>query len=575
MGMPFMRSWRTGFALVLAWSCGGPAALSVDDNAPPGGDEQTWSTAWRFLQDALLAARRIQIIGHLRRFGRTGMRRDRDRVALLVGVVRLFIAAAILCAFAAGEASAQCEILKLTKPDGEGGDLFGAVALDGDVAVMADATALGGVGEVYVSRFDGAQWVWEAKLTTPHPCPESNFTRAAIEGDVIVVGDPGAEVLEFQQGAAYVFRYEPSVSEWLLEASLTASDGDYNDLFGYSVAISGDVIVIGAAKDEEGDIKKCGSAYIFRRVGNVWAEEARLLAPDPMPSDALGVSASARAEVVLIGASARDTAGPNSGAAFIFRYDGETWNLEAELTAFDASGAEWYGWSVALGPDVAMIGAPFEDLEDGAAYVYRFDGAQWRHEVKLQGSNPVAFPLFGWYVALDEPGRTALIAAPHDDTVGFEAGAAYVFRMEDTGWKEIVKLLPSDPQGLGQFGGGPVSGDVAFIGAAGQSESPGMVYVYAGMTGTDCNHNGEPDACDIFDGTSEDVDGDGIPDECEGWGDLNGDGVVDVLDLLLLLEAWGPCDPPCPPACDGDTDGDCVVDVLDLLEVLSHWSPCA
>jgi len=492
-------------------------------------------------------------------------------VGLISAAAWLLGVAAFASFLPAGPASAQCQLFKLTKPDGEGGNLFGTGDVDGDVAAIADATALDGVGAVYVFRFDGAQWVWEAKLTTPQPCPESNFATVAIEGDVIVVGDPGAEVLEFKQGAAYVFRYEPSVSEWLLESSLTASDGDYNDLFGYSVAISGDVIVIGASKDEEGDIKKCGSAYIFRRVGNVWTEEARLLAPDPMPSDCFGISASARDGVILIGAHVRDTAGPGSGEAFVFRHDGETWNLEAELTAFDASGAEWYGWSVALGPDVAMIGAPFEDLEDGAAYVYRFDGAQWRHEVKLQGSDPVAFPLFAWKVALDETGRIALISAPHDGTLGFEAGAAYVFRMEDTGWKEIIKLLPPEPQGMGQFGSGSLSGDIAFIGGGGQSDWPGVAYVYAGMAGTDCNHNGKPDACDIFEGTSEDVDGDGIPDECEGWGDLNGDGVVDVLDLLLVLEAWGPCDPPCPPACDGDTDGDCVVDVLDLLEVLAHW----
>lgn len=84
----------------------------------------------------------------------------------------------------------------------------------------------------------------------------------------------------------------------------------------------------------------------------------------------------------------------------------------------------------------------------------------------------------------------------------------------------------------------------------------------------DCNGNGIPDAWDIADGTSEDLDGDGIPDECGCLADVTGDEVVDVLDLLDVLAAWGASGGP------EDVNGDGIVDVLDLLEVLSHWGPC-
>ena len=65
--------------------------------------------------------------------------------------------------------------------------------------------------------------------------------------------------------------------------------------------------------------------------------------------------------------------------------------------------------------------------------------------------------------------------------------------------------------------------------------------MFLGLSGADCNNNGQANTCDIFDGTSQDMNGNGIPDECEASGDLNGDGVVDVVDLLALLAAWGPC----------------------------------
>ncbi len=97
----------------------------------------------------------------------------------------------------------------------------------------------------------------------------------------------------------------------------------------------------------------------------------------------------------------------------------------------------------------------------------------------------------------------------------------------------------------------------------------GKGYIFAGMSELDCNDNGQPDDCDIFDGTSVDQNGNGIPDECETPGDIDGDGVVGVLDLLILLGAWGPCK-SCED-CPADLDGDCNVGVKDLLILLGNW----
>ena len=88
-------------------------------------------------------------------------------------------------------------------------------------------------------------------------------------------------------------------------------------------------------------------------------------------------------------------------------------------------------------------------------------------------------------------------------------------------------------------------------------------------TSPDCNGNGLPDAGDIADGTSDDTDGNGIPDECECLGDIDGNGSVNVTDLLTVIADWG-----CSTGCDGDANGDGTVNVTDLLAVISAWGDC-
>lgn len=478
------------------------------------------------------------------------------------------VAVAVLSAQAVG----QCEILQLQRPGGSDGDIFGAsLAVDGDVAVIGDTSAYESIGAAYVFRHDGSTWAFEAELACPAPTENSVFGIVAVSGDVVIVGDYGAETPEFNQGAAYVYRYDAGTQDWSLEASLTASDGDYGDRLGYSVAVHGDLAVAGAPWDENGDIKWSGAAYVYRFVNGAWKSEARLAPTAPAQEDHFGASVSVLSDVVLVGAVARDTAAPDAGAAFVFRHDGEEWALEAELTPFDASGGELSGYSVALAENVALAGAPGEATWNGAAYLFRFTGSEWIHEAKLMGSQPVDWPNFGRRVTIDSSATTALIGAPFDSEAGPESGAAYLFHRDDVTWVEVVKLLPSAPQWGGQFGAVGLSGDIGFVGAGGQSEWPGRVYVFAGMTGVDCNHNDQPDACDIFEGTSEDLNTNGIPDECEAIGDLNGDGRINVADLLLLLGAWGDCGDPCPPPCSGDLDGDCRVAVMDLLRLLMNW----
>ncbi|MCH8345283.1 MAG: hypothetical protein IH983_15035 [Planctomycetes bacterium] len=470
---------------------------------------------------------------------------------------------------AATAARGQCEVAQL---QGSGG--FGGVSLDGDVAVVGDAEAFGSLGAAYVFRRGPGgpeDWQLEAVLMSPEPDPDDSFGRVAVSGDVIVMGASGAATPEFQSGAAYIYRYDPATGGWEYEATLTASDGDASDIFGWSVSIDGDVVLIGARDDENDGMTQSGSAYVFRYNADTsaWVEEAKLSDPEGEEYDLFGVSVSVRGDVALIGAHGNDNI---HGAAFVFRYKPDRlgeWVLETELNHSDPLGQDWFGFSVSLGADVAVIGAFQDNSTDkgndaGSAYIFRYDGVDWIEEQKITASDADPLDWFGLSVSISRDGQTAVIGAPDDEVQGFESGSAYVFRHTEQGWEEVIKLLASDGGPSDIFGGSvSVSEDFALIHGAGKG------YVFAGIQGLDCNENGDPDACDIFDGTSDDQNGNGIPDTCDA--DLNGDGVVGILDLLMLLAAWGPCDEPCPPACAGDLNGNCTVNVLDLLILLANW----
>ena len=458
----------------------------------------------------------------------------------------------LLCFVACGalvgpsSAWAQCEAGRLTHPDPGAQDGFAGVSIDGDLAVIGDRFAFDMLGAAYVYRRgpDGpADWRLEAVLTSPSPDPEEGFGGGKVSGDVIVVGVEHANAPEFQSGAVYIFRYDRTGSgQWKYETTLTASDGDTGDIFGWSVSVDGDVVLVGARNDENDGVPQSGSAYVFRYDPQTkqWIEEAKLTDPQGEELDLFGFSVSIRGNVALVGAGTDDP-GIDAGSVFVFRRNpakasvSGSWFLEAQLTAFDGQAGDLFGWSVKLSHNVALVTAPQDNGQTGAAYVFRDTGTQWVHEIKLTAADPFGpFPFFGRSSSIS--GDTILVGAPSDFALGVESGAAHLFRKNGTGWEEVIKLTASDGQAGDFFGASlSVSGDVAFISAFRQN-APGTVYIF--------DHDPTP-------------------------GDLDCDGAVGAADLLALLVSWGPCD-DCQ-ACPADLDGDCIVGVSDLLILLANW----
>lgn len=258
------------------------------------------------------------------------------------------------------------------------------------------------------------------------------------------------------------------------------ADGQSGDLFGQAVAVSGLVAVIGAPQDDDAG-PQSGSAYVYRGDGGKWIEQAKLAAGGGQPEDAFGEAVAAGGDVVLIGAPGDDHAGPGSGAAYVFRFDGIDWVQEAKLTASDANGVDLFGHGVAVDGSLAAVGAYQPLFGNGAAYVFSHGPTGWIEQAKLTAADGGLDDQFG--ISIDIADDVVLIGAHRDDDHGDNSGAAYVFRFNwSTGaWEPEAKLTASDAGPGAGFGYAvSISGNVAVVGANNDTEfdESGAAYVF-------------------------------------------------------------------------------------------------
>ena len=166
--------------------------------------------------------------------------------------------------------------------------------------------------------------------------------------------------------------FKRSGKSWVEEAKITASDGAPDDHFGFLVSISGDYAVVGASSNDDNG-SNSGSAYVFKRTGTTWAQEAKLLPSDGATEDHFGASVSISGDYAVLGAWCDDDNGLSSGSAYLFKRSGTNWTQEAKLLPSDGAPGDNFGWSASISGDYSVLGAPFDDdngLSSGSAYVY-------------------------------------------------------------------------------------------------------------------------------------------------------------------------------------------------------------
>jgi hypothetical protein len=281
-------------------------------------------------------------------------------------------------------------------------------------------------------------------------------SSVAMSGDIAILGAPGDDVgAAIDQGSAYIYVREGTV--WVRSAKLTGSTSTDGDAFGTSVAISGTTALVGAPYDDAGGIDR-GSAYVFVRSGNEWVEEARLKAAGGALGDWFGTTVALSGNTALIGAPWNS---PNAdavpGAVFVFVRSGGIWTEEARLAPSDGDNTDAFGARVALESDVAVVGAPYDDIgtaqEQGSAYVFTRSGTLWTEEAKLSADDGAARDWFGCSVSVS--GGTALVGAAwhdHGGGTGSDGGAAYVFVHDGSTWAQQAELVASDGMVLDAFG---------------------------------------------------------------------------------------------------------------------------
>jgi hypothetical protein len=241
----------------------------------------------------------------------------------------------------------------------------------------------------------------------------------SVSQDTAIIGSPGNGV---DKGAVYIF--ERDIQSWSQKWQFVASDGANYDNFGTSVSVDGAWAIVGSP----GHADTRGAAYTFIRVGNTWGQFRKLVASDAAISGGFGSAVSLNGDIAIVGASSNDDTPPNSGAAYIFVKGGTLWPQQAKLTASDAAAQDFFGRSVSVSGDRALVGASgdgeFGGLS-GSAYSFVRDGTSWSQEGKVTASDASSSDRFG--ISVSVSGDALFVGANGDDDAGPGTGSAYTF----------------------------------------------------------------------------------------------------------------------------------------------------
>ena len=333
----------------------------------------------------------------------------------------------------------------LTHGSGGGVDEFGrAVALSEESAVVV-AEEHG----AYVFEADDG-WTETAVLK---PDESEDFggynVSAAVVGDVALVGGPGADS-EPSGGAVYLF--ERVGGEWIQRHRFVSDDEDSYE-FGRSVAFDGDRVVVGDAHDPETMVTWIGGAYVFEGDSTNWTQEASL---GTGAQDLFGTSVAIDGDAVLVGAPYAEPGEEQTGAVYVHeRVNGE-WQRETILSPAEPNGESLFGRSVALDGDTAVVGAPGTHGDKGSVYVFRRTGDDWIRQARVTAPNGGSNTDFGQSVAF--VGDIAVVGAPG----AYGTGRAYVFRADDD-WTGALRLVAADPHEDAEFGSAVAVSDTAAL----------------------------------------------------------------------------------------------------------------
>lgn len=368
--------------------------------------------------------------------------------------------------------------LKITStPRGVGAQFGNAVAIDSNTMVVGarfDSTTASQAGAAYVFVLNNGTWAQQAVLLANDGAVADKFGYSvAINGETIVVGAYQDDTGFADGGSAYVF--VRSGTTWTFQQKLTPALQSANEEFGNAVGITGDSIIVGAHFSDLPSNSDAGAAYVFQRSGTTWTELQKLTPSSgtggPIGGNNFGESIAMNGGRAVIGASGDNTPNTAAGAVYVFTESGGIYGLQQKLTISNGSNGDRFGSSVTIEGNTLVGGAreyspAVGQTGFGAAYVYEFSGATWISQGRLTASDGAAFDRFGWSVAVSNT-VIAVGAREDDTTAGADAGSAYIFSRVGNGWSETQKIAPNDTFNGDRFGSGAaLSNGNLVIGAA-------------------------------------------------------------------------------------------------------------
>jgi len=425
--------------------------------------------------------------------------------------------------------SAQC-LLPAIEP-AAGANYGSSIAVDGDWMLIgdeADSTFLSLSGSVHVHQRVAGLWQYVETLYPDTPRLDARFGfSVALRGDVALIGAQKDSTVALDAGAVYVFRRLPT--GWVQEQQILASNADFGDKFGYSLDIEGTLAVVGAysALDD-------GALYVFEEIGGVWSEQA-ILTSNAGGTDLMGISCGIEGGRIFGGAP---LSGQN-GSVSVFEFIAGAWSETQVLLPVSPIGSNIrFGECLAVDGDRLVVGAPYED-QTGGAFFFERQGGLYVHQ---QTFLPASLNGFAWFAhSIDIAGNIALVGAPLVDVPGFpDDGEVWILEYISS-WEQTGVLRVEPP--LGNRLGYKVTLT---------STSSGFAIGGGGVHPFDLSVGSCPDEfrrgdlnLDFFIDTADPIyllshlfiEPSSTPLFCVDAADINDDGLVDVADPISLLGA--------------------------------------
>jgi len=329
----------------------------------------------------------------------------------------------------------------------------------------------------------GISGILQQTINNPSPASGDLFgLSVSLYQDTLVVGVPNDDTGDSNSGIVYV--YTRSGTTWTLQQTINNPTPAYYDKFGDSVSLYQDTLVIGAVLDSTG-ATYTGSVYVYVRSGSTWSLQQTINNPTPENYDNFGDSVSLYQDTLVVGASGvQSSLNYNTGAFYVYVRSGMTWTLQQEIKNPLLNGTSYFGMFVSLYDETIAIGDITFTLNGiawaGVVHIYTRSGSTWSLQQTINNPSPGYDDEFGWSVSLY--GDTLVVGAPWDDTVAEDAGSVYVYIRSGTSWSLQQTIYNPSPGYDDEFGlSVSLYQDTLVIGApyddTGATDA-GSVYVY-------------------------------------------------------------------------------------------------